>query len=297
MVSQGVNHLGELLYGRQWPKSRSSSLFRVVWRARSPLIEGKAFCSVHGMSLKSLTTPTMLTVLDAWLDPVLERPKIEALPRAASLLPDLDGARTGLRDSHAVTGKTSPELQKLQGVSALLDGVHDRKARGFDKVTDGLSELTDDEDLAQKLQVLRTEVLGPKGLLGNNSSYVDEAQNTKLVDTRLSPESTALLARITLDDRPLLDWVKSWQDAGTKLGEAEAERVALETKLAQGTQPADAVRARNKAIRVISAFLTMLDLDDPAEEARQAILGTLEMALSRAGRRGGKVAEVVAADE
>lgn len=257
------------------------------------MIEGEAFCSVPSMSLKSLTTPTMLTVLDAWLDPTVDRPKIEALSRTASLLPDLDGARTGLRESHAVTGKTSPELQKVQSVAAVLDGVHDRKARGLDKVTDGLSELTDDEVLAQQLQVLRTEVLGPKGLLGNNSSYVDEAQTTKLVDTRLSPESTALLAR--MDDRPLLDWVKSWQDAGTKLGEAEAERVALETKLAQGTQPADAVRARNKAIRVINAFLTMLELDDPAEDARQAILGTLEMALSRAGRRGGK-AEVVAAD-
>ena len=267
----------------------------MVWPSRSLLIEGKTFCSVPGMSLKSLTTPTMLTVLDAWLDPATGRPKIEALPRSAALLPDLEGARTGLRDSHAATGKTSPELQKVQAVATLLDGVHDRKARGLDKVTDGLSELTDDEVLAGQLQVLRTEVLGPKGLLGNNSSYVDEAQNTKLVDTRLSPESIGLLARITLDDRPLLDWVKSWQEAGTKLGEAEDRRVALETKLAAGTQPADAVRARNKAIRVISAFLTMLELDEPAEDVRQAVLGTLEMALSRAGRRGGK-AEVVAAD-
>jgi hypothetical protein len=244
------------------------------------------------MSLKNLTTATMLSVLDPWVDPRLLRPKIELLARSAALLPDLESARTGLQESHAVSTKASPELIALQGVAGGLDQMHDRKSRGIDKVVDGLSELTDDAEFAVKLSVLRSEVLGPKGLMINNTSYGDEAQNTKLLDTRLSPESSALLDRIMLDDRPLRDWVQSWQDTGTKLGEVEAERTALETKAASGRQPADALRARNKAIRVIGAFLTMLDLDEPTDEVRLEITAALETALSRAARRGGK-AEVV----
>ena len=93
--------------------------------------------------------------------------------------------------------------------------------------------------------------------------------------------------RITLDDRPLAAWVRAWQDTGRRLGEAEAERTALEKK-ASATRPADALRARNKAIRVMNAFLTMLDLDEPSSEDRRAILGPLESALRRAARRGNK---------
>ncbi len=237
------------------------------------------------MALKDLTTPTMLSLFDAWLDSKRELPKLKSLTRSSALLPDLESARQGLQNSHAVSTKAAPELQKLQALTAELDGSHDRKARGLDKVLDGLSELTDDAELAASLAALRTEILGPKGLLVISSSYTDEAQNAKLVDKRLSEESRAILKDVSLHDKTLGEWLKIWQGTAKELGKAEAERTAFETRATTGAQPADAVRARNKAIRTINALTTMLDLDDPDSTTRAAILGPLDIALSKAEKR------------
>jgi hypothetical protein len=238
------------------------------------------------MALKDLTTPTLLSVLDSWLDPKQAHAKIETLARASALLPDLAVVRDGLQDSHSVSDRVAPELQKLQVAAGEKDRQHDRKARGLDKVVDGLRELVDDPDLAEKLGALRGQILGPKGLLVISSSFTDEAQNAKLVDKRLTPESKALLAEVTVLDRTLGDWVKDWQRVAKELGKIEAERTAIETKATSATRPSDAVRARNKAIRTINAFLSMLELDEPAEDLRAEILGPLDVALTKADKRG-----------
>jgi hypothetical protein len=242
------------------------------------------------MALKDLTTPTMLSVLDTWLDPKRALPKIKSLSRSSALLPDLASVRDGLQDSHAVNDRIAPELQKLQVAAGERDSDHDRKARGLDKIVDGLRELVDDPDLAEKLGALRGQILGPKGLLVISSSFTDEAQNAKLVDKRLTPESKALLAEVTVLDRTLGDWVKDWQRVAKELGKIEAERTALETKAAAAVRPSDAVRARNKAIRTMNAFLSMLDLDDPAEDLRAELLGPLDVALTKAEKRGKRAA-------
>lgn len=201
-------------------------------------------------------------------------------------MPDLAAVRDGLQDSHAVSDRSAPELQKLQAAAAERDVDHHRKARGLDKVVDGLRELVDDPDLTEKLGALRGQILGPKGLLVISSSFTDEAQNAKLVDKRLTPESKALVAEVVVLDRSLGEWVKDWQRVAKELGKLEAERTSIETKGAASARPADAVRARNKAIRTVNAFLSMLDLDEPAEELRVEILGPLEVALAKAEKRG-----------
>lgn len=240
------------------------------------------------MALKDLSTPTMITVFDALLDPKKELPKVKALSRCAALIPDLESSRKGLQDYHAISNKGSPELQKLQVHAAELDGTHDRKTRGLDLIARGLMELTDDREFATRLDTARTEILGPKGLLVISSSHSDEAQNAKLADKRISEESKELLEEVTIHDRSLGAWVKDWQGVAKELGKVDAERTALEAKGTTTGQRSDTVRARNAAIRTLNAFITMLDLHDPDAEIRTAILGPLEVALNKAERRGKK---------
>ncbi|MEO5725438.1 MAG: hypothetical protein ABI134_03060 [Byssovorax sp.] len=237
------------------------------------------------MALKDLTTPTFISVLDAWLDPKRELGLVQGLGRASTLEPDLTSARNGLQATHAASAKAPPELAKLQEKAGLLDKRHDRKARGLDKVLDGLSELTDDEELASQLQTARGELLGPLGLSVILTSYTDEATSAKLADARLSDASKQVFKDVTIGDKPVAKWVKDWQAVAKQLGEADAEKTAVETKLAAGATPAEALKARNTGIRVINAFLGMLALDAPDAATRARILGPLEAALAKVARR------------
>ena len=86
-------------------------------------------------------------------------------------------------------------------------------------------------------------------------------------------------------DKPVSQWVKEWQGVAVELGDADAEKAALETKLTRGTTPAEAVKARNTCIRVVNAVLSMVALDAPDEATRTTLLGPLESALAKAARR------------
>ena len=237
------------------------------------------------MSLKDLTTPTFISILDAWLDPKRELGLIKALGRASTLEPDLTSARDGLQSTHAASGNAPPELAKLQEKARLLDRKHDRKARGLDKLLDGLSEITDDEVLASQLQEARGELLGPLGLSVILTSHMDEAASAKLADARMSDTTKQVFKDVTIGDKSVAKWVKDWQGVAKQLGEADAEKTAAETKLAAGATPAEALKARNTGIRVINAFLGMLALDAPDAAKRARILGPLEAALAKVARR------------
>jgi hypothetical protein len=237
------------------------------------------------MSLKDLTTPTFISLLDAWLDPKRELPLVQALPRASRLEPDLTSARDGLQATHAASNKAPPELAKLQEKAGLLDRKHDRKARGLDKILDGLSEVTDDEVLAAQLQEARGELLGPLGLSVILTSHTDEAASAKLADARMSDATRQVFKDVTIGDKSVAKWVKDWQGVEKQLGEADAEKTAVENKLAAGATPAEALKARNKGIGVINAFLAMLALDAPDDATRARLLVPLEAALAKVARR------------
>jgi hypothetical protein len=239
------------------------------------------------MSYKLLSTESMLSVFDHWLDPEGARPAIQALDRASRLLPDILMSRDALQNAHAPRVEGTAEQVRLQTHAGNLDVRHDRKARGIDKVLDGLSELVDNDDLALKLQELRHQVLGPQGLKVTQSSYLDEAQNAKLADTRLSADSAALLREIQVHNLSLAGWVRTWQEAARELGEVEAQRATLDADIAIRVQPADKVRARNQAIRLFHAFSSMLEMDEPTPEARVAITSKLNAALAKAARKRG----------
>ena len=237
------------------------------------------------MSMKDLTTPTFISILDAWLDPKRELPLIKALGRASTLEPDLTSARDSLQATHAANSKAPPELAKLQEKAALLDKKHDRKARGLDKVLDGLSEFTDDEVLAGQLQEARGETLGPLGLSVILTSYTDQATSAKLADARMSDATKQIFKDLTIGDKSVAKWVKDWQGIAKQLGDADAEKTAVENKLAAGATPAEALKARNTCIHVINAFLGLLALDAPDAATRAPLLVPLEAALAKVARR------------
>ncbi len=107
----------------------------------------------------------------------------------------------------------------------------------------------------------------------------------KLADTRLSDASKQMFNHVTIGDKSVAKWVKDWQSVAKQLGEVDAEKTAVEAKLASGTTPAEALKARNTGIRVINAFLGMLALDAPDAATRARILGPVEAALAKVARR------------
>jgi hypothetical protein len=155
------------------------------------------------------------------------------------------------------------------------------------KVAEGLAEMSDDPGFAREMLAARDEILGPKGLTVITSSYVDEATNATLADERLSAESKVLLKDVVIVDRPFAKWVKEWQAVAKELGQVEADRIKLEAEMnTSGQAPASAVRARHAWVRIVGAFLQMLDLHTELDDAvRGDIRRPLDSALAKVARR------------
>src|SRR5690242_17816141 len=124
------------------------------------------------MAYKTLTTQTMVTLSAAWLDSNHERPLIESLPQAGSLLPSLEKAHNALLKTQSSGAKVSTELVALQNEQKALDVLHVRKARGVFHVLTGFAELADDPAAAAELLALRDRIY-TSGLRVVQGSYTD----------------------------------------------------------------------------------------------------------------------------
>lgn len=237
------------------------------------------------MALRDLTNPTFISVLDPWLDPKHEFRLIQGLGRASTLEPDPTSARDALQATHAATSKTPADLAKFQEKSGILDKKHDRKGCGLDKVLDGLSERTDNEELTVTPQTASGELFGPLGLSVVLTSYTDEVTSAKLADALLSDTPKQAFTDVTIGERSVAKWVKEWQGVTKQLGEADAEKTSLEPRLSAGVAPAEALKVRNVAIRVVNAFVGIVGLDASDAATRARILGPLEAVLAKVMRR------------
>jgi hypothetical protein len=249
------------------------------------------------MAKSNLTSPTMVTVTTAWVDPREERPLLASLPQAGALLPSLDKAHHGLLDTQVSSDLTNTRLTALQKAQARLDVRHDRKVRGQYYVLTGFAELAETEEEAASYLALR-DALTPRGLDTVRLSYTDEAGEAELTDRRLTKDDKALLGKLPTPNGTLLDAFKARLKAGKELGDLEKERGALESQAPAATTPADAVRARNLWIRTVNAFVATLALEENLSEAdREKILGPLERAEQKADRKraGGAESEPVVA--
>lgn len=239
----------------------------------------------RAMAKTNLTSPTMVTVTTAWVDPKEERPVIEALPQAGALLPSIDKAHHGLLNGQASADLTNTRLTALQKAQAVLDLRHDRKVRGQYYVLTGFAELAETEEEAASYLALRDN-LTPRGLDTVRLSYTDEAGEAELTDRRLTKDDKALLGKMPTPNGTLLDAFKARLKAAKELGDLEKQRGPLESQAPAATTPADAVRARNVWIRTVNAFVAILALEEGLSDAdREKILGPLERAEQKADRK------------
>ena len=248
------------------------------------------------MAKINLTSPTMVTVTTAWVDPKEERPLLASLPQAGALLPSLDKAHQGLLDGQVSTAQANSALAALQKAEAVLDVRHDRNVRGPYNILTGFADLADTPEEASRFLALR-DTLTPRGLDTVRLSYTDQAGEAQLTDRRLTKEDKALLAKLPTPSGTLLDAHKARVKAGKELGDLEKERARLEGAAPVATTPADAVRARNLWIRTVNAFVATLALEENLSDAdREKILGPLERAEQKADRKRASGAEADVVD-
>ena len=243
------------------------------------------------MSLRDLSTPTMVTIVAAWVDPARERKLLEGLQRAAFLLPTLVEAHQLLVSTQAIAPDgESAELPAVQQEQADVDTEHDRKVRGIYGALTAFAELVDDPDKAARYLSLRDKLF-PEGLAVINWSYVDEAGEADLVEGRLTYADRVLLKYLPYPGGKLWDAHERRLASARRLGELERKKQDLirarETREGR-LGPVDVIKARNAWIRAVRAFLGVLELEKSiAPEVKRRILGPLEDAERKAAARGG----------
>lgn len=244
------------------------------------------------MSLRNVSTPAMISLSGAWLDPEGARPQIAAIPAAAALLPLIDKGHKSLLKTQAKPRVVSDKLVEIQGKQADLDKTHDRKGRGLYLTLTGFADLVDDPELATDMLALRDKIFDPEtGLRVLQVSYAEEAGEVALLEERLDDEDRALLKKLGYPEGKLLDAHKARVSAGKKLGDLEKEKNTLaneESHDATTTMPADVLRARNVWIQGARALVQVLDLAEVDAKTRSHILAPLAEAERKADLRASK---------
>lgn len=244
------------------------------------------------MSYRDLSTQTMVAILAAWLDPARERPVIEALPKAAFLLPSLEETKAEVMATQATSNDEHiAEISAVQKEQSNIDEVHDRKARGTYGALTAFAEIVDDADKAARLLALRDKLF-PQGLAVVKWSYLDESGEVELVEARLTAQDRAFMKQLPYPGGKLMDAHEARIAAARKLGDLERKKqdlVRANESKAGKIALADVAKARNGWIRTVRAFVGILDLEkNLAADIRQKILGPLEEAERKAAKRGGK---------
>lgn len=242
------------------------------------------------MSLVNLTTETMVVQSERLLDPKKVKKTLTSLPLIQMLVPVLQKAHDDLHSKQRKVPAAAKELKKLREEELTRDGRHDRKLRGTYSYLTGLSDLTDDPEIAAEVLDLRDRLV-PKGLSATTRSYVDEAGDAKMLPSRLDAASKKLLGKLQTPDGALQVHVDAWVEEAQQLGVLEERREQLEKDLkggGGGPTAAEVVAARHAWIRAVRAIETNLALvPDITDETIDTILGPLRRAEMKADRRKG----------
>ena len=238
------------------------------------------------ISLRGLTTQSMISVTAAWLDPKRDRPLFNSLPLLAPLLPAIQSAHDALVANQKGKPAHDPEAAALQAEAMEVDAEHDRVLRGIHAVLGAFAELGDDDEAAAYL-ALRDQLF-PAGLSMITRSYVDEGAEAELVAGRLAKSDHALLAKLPIPGGKLKDAFDRWVSAAKRLKSIEAKRHKVEASAATAdtVRGNDVVRARMAWVRAVRAVEVNLELESKAEpNTRVALLGPLELAARKSARR------------
>jgi hypothetical protein len=235
------------------------------------------------MALKDLTPATMLEISGAWLGP--KRALFDQMPRAQSMLGDLEQAHDNLSDAMGAQADTS--LDDMTSQQQALDALHDRTARGVNFVLTGLAELaSDDATIADTKELL--SVLFPKGISIINASYLDEAGTAKAVEASLTDAHKKSLKAINLPTGSLLASVKTWFKAAADLGTLTQQKAEAAANPPRKVTP-NLLAERTAWARVVKGILSMIEFDAPPEDVLTQIEGPLNQELAKATKKRSKV--------
>ncbi|MBI5513585.1 MAG: hypothetical protein HY909_07435 [Deltaproteobacteria bacterium] len=236
--------------------------------------------------LKHISTPVMVSLLEAWIDPSRERGIIAAVPLGKAYLPRLDALYTELKETEAgaPASEASARFEALRRRQNEVDDRHDRKARGIYHYLGAAADLSDHPDEAQRLLELRSRLF-PNALKVTGWSYADEIAEVRLVNTRLDPADHALLQSLPVPGGALAGALEQWLSAGHELGELEAQRMVVERELSEERALAgsrDATQARARWVQAAGMLVRILDLEGVEGAQRDRVTNPLEHAAEKA---------------
>ncbi len=236
------------------------------------------------MAKKDLSTQTMVTLSQAWLDSEGTRPELEKKPLTKALIPEIRTAHDTLLEMHRATERRELRLGQLVEELIAGDAVHDRKARALFGLLDALAEASDDAAAAKRFRAVQA-MLFPRGLRVVNYSYEDEAGEAMLVRQRLGEADRALLDQTTVAADTLGGVFQAWMDASDALGRMVRERGQIGAGAKQeGVAPIDVLNARRGWIRAASALEQVLELMQADEETWAMVVGPLQVASEKAAQ-------------
>ena len=197
------------------------------------------------MALNDLTVGQMIRVTKGLLNPKGARPLLASLKRVQPWMDDLEEVYTALLETQLASSK-NPLLAEIMAKQATADRTHDRRLSGTHDLLTALATLAPELGLdAQALTATRDQLF-PDGAAMVNRGYADEAAQVDLLPKRLTDASKALLANVTINDKPLDELKNAWISSARELGKLEDER---ETVVASDGATPKATAAQARAAR------------------------------------------------
>ena len=173
-------------------------------------------------------------------------------------------------------------IRELIDRSGVLDGVHDRKARGLHHFMRAFMEIADTPEDRKAFAELEA-LLFPKGLQVVRLPYIEEAGAAVALEQAVSPTVRAELAAIVVGDSNLAKILGEWLSAGKELGEVMTQRAALKASLTtegSAISDVDVLAGRKAWIDTVDRMMVVIDLMKTLEELDEAVRGALTAALS-----------------
>ncbi len=237
------------------------------------------------ITLKHLSNQSMAGISGEWTDAGRQRPVLEGIVELSGMMGPLDEVHNGVLEMQ-FTGEAQGELEKeLKGLSVEaknLDVAFDNSARGVFGCLESnalLAETPEEKAMCEKLK----SVIFPKQTGIVTMTYWEESGEAKLLEGRLNVDLRKDLHSIPCLGGNLEQAVDKFIVAGNDLGNVESKRVRLAEQDSdkETVTRSDSLKARNKWIRVVSAFLNVLEIAEIDEKTTTNILQPLMTAVEK----------------
>jgi hypothetical protein len=172
-----------------------------------------------------------------------------------------------------------------------LDARHDTLVKAIDMGLTAVCLLTKDSDLRAQIDAAHAALM-PQDTGFTASSYLDEIGNASAAKGRLTAPQKAVLKKIALPEGNMLQAVEEWFAIGAQMDEGERRCQNENNAAMSGPSKVDAVTARNRWIRAVSALESMIALAEVPDDVAQQILRQLWATETKTAHRGARKAEL-----